>query len=1122
MINQMSTDALAEDVMVSPTSFAQQRLWFFDQLEPGSSVYNISTGFRVTGPLNVAALEQSLNEIIRRHEALRTTFSTREGQPLQVIAAALKLDMPMIDLSSVAAPEREAQMQRYVGEEARRPFDLNRGPLLRMTVLRLEGEEHVLLLTFHHIVSDGWSMGIFLRELTALYGAFCMGGRSPLPELPIQYANFAAWQRQWLQGEVLERQLSYWRKQLEGVSTLEFPTDCPRPKVQTFRGARESVVLSQSLSEALRRLGRQAGATLFMTLVAALTVLLRRYTGQGDIVVGTPVAGRNRTEIEDLIGFFVNTLVLRTDLSGDPTFREFLGRVRGMALDAYAHQDLPFEKLVEELQPERDLSRTPLFQVFLNMDGPEARELSLYGLTVERLMLFEPESPFDFTLYVKEKKQEIQFELVYNADLFRQDRMIWMLGQFQTLLAAIAANPNQPLSTLRLLTGAERHRLSQRSNVVCPANPFIEFRKEDIEQSIPGRFEQQVKQFPDHIAVRTRHHQWTYSELNQTANQIARRILRLCDRGDERIALLLDHNAAMIAGIFGVLKAGKSYVPLDAAHPKARLSYILEDSQAGAILTNTGNLAFAKTLSNGTVELIDMDEIVAGTPTSNPNLPISPETLAYILYTSGSTGQPKGVMQNHCNVLHHIRNYTNRLHLNASDRLTLISSYSFDAAVMDIFGALLNGASLYPMNIKDETPSALSGWIAEEEITIYHSTPTVYRYLVGTPTGKKDLSTTRFVVLGGEEVQKKDTDLFKQNFPPQSIFVNGLGPTESTVTLQYFIDHKTEIPGNRVPVGYPVEDTEVLLLDEAGRQAELYGEIGIRGAHVALGYWRKPEMTEAAFLPDPEGGARRIYRTGDMGRLLPDGSIAFVGRKDGQVKIRGHRVEPGEIESALREHPRVRESVVIAREDAPGDPSAPLPSGLSLRVEDRAGKRLVAYIVPSRRLGPSVGELREFLKERLPDYMIPSAFMMLETLPLTPNGKVDRKALPVPDQAGPDLEKSFVAPRSPIEKLLARIWAEVLGLERVGIHDNFFELGGHSLKATQVMSRLRDAFLVEMPLRTVFEAPTVADLAVAIVRSQTKRVGRQTLTEVLTELEQLSEDEVQTALLQKASSVDET
>ena len=1115
---------IEKEGFVSPTSFAQQRLWFFDQLEPGSSVYNISTGFRVTGPLNVAALEQSLNEIVRRHEALRTTFGVADGQPVQVIAPNLTLALPMVDLSAGAQAglcelpeaEREAKAQHLAKKESQRPFDLVRGPLLRALLLRLDEKKHILLLTFHHIVSDGWSMGIFLRELTALYGAFCMGGRSPLPEPPIQYANFAAWQRQWLQGEVLERQLSYWRKQLEGVSTLEFPTDCPRPKVQTFRGARESVLLSQSLSEALRRLGRQAGATLFMTLLAAFTVLLRRYTGQGDIVVGTPVAGRNRTEIEDLIGFFVNTLVLRTDLSGDPTFRELLGRVRGMALDAYAHQDLPFEKLVEELQPERDLSRTPLFQVFLNMAGPEARELSLHGLTVERLMLFEPESQFDFTLYVKEKKQEIHFELVYNADLFRQDRMIWMLEQFQTLLAAIAADPNQPLSTLRLLTGAERHRLSQRSNVVRPANPFIEFRKEDIEQSIPGRFEQQVKQFPDHIAVRTRNHQWTYSELNQTANQIAQRILRSGDTGDERIALLLDHNAAMIAGIFGVLKAGKSYVPLDAAHPKARLSYILEDCQAGAILTNTGNLAFAKTLSNGTVELINVDEIAAGTPTSNPNLPISPETLAYILYTSGSTGQPKGVMQNHRNVLHHIGNYTNRLHLDASDRLTLISSYSFDAAVMDIFGALLNGASLYPMNIKDETPSALSDWIAEEKITIYHSTPTVYRYLVGTSAGpqagKRDLSTIRFVVLGGEEVQKKDTDLFRQNFSPQSIFVNGLGPTESTVTLQYFIDHKTEIPGNRVPVGHPVEDTEVLLLDEAGRQAELYGEIGIRSAHVALGYWRKPEMTKAAFLPDPEGGTRRIYRTGDMGRLLPDGSIAFVGRKDGQVKIRGHRVELGEIESALREHPRVRESVVIAREDAPGDPSAPL----------RTGKRLVAYIVPGGRPGPSVSELREFLKERLPDYMVPSTLMMLETLPLTPNGKVDRKALPVPDQARPDLEKSFVAPRSPIEKLLAQIWAEVLGLERVGIHDNFFELGGHSLKATQVMSRLQDAFLVEMPLRTVFEAPTVADLAVAIGRSQAKRAGRETLTEVLTELEQLSEDEVQTALVQKASSVDET
>jgi amino acid adenylation domain-containing protein len=1073
-----------------PLSFAQQRLWFLDQWEPGNSAYNMPAAFRLTGPLDVKALECSLNEIVRRHESLRTSFSVVDGQPIQVMAPSLTLTLPVVDLQELPEDEREDQPRRLATEEAKNPFDLAQGPLLRSTLLRLGAQDHVLLLNMHHIVSDGWSMGVFFRELSALYEAFSTGKSSPLPELPIQYADFAGWQRQWLQGQMLETQLSYWRQQLETAPpVLELPTDHPRPPVQTYRGARQSLVLSKTLTEALKALSRQESSTLFMTLLAAFQILLHRYTGQDDIVVGTPVAGRNRTETEGLIGFFLNSLVLRTDLSGNPTFRELLARVRQVALGAYTHQDLPFEKLLEELQAERDLSRTPLFQIFFNMiNSEDIGTLTLREVTAEQLDFHEPTSKFDLTLYAGDRNGTLWFSLVYNPDLFEPATISGLLGHYHTLLEAIAAHPHRPISSLKLLTEAERNQLSTQRNRVAPTNPFIKFEKEDIEQSIPARFEQLVKAYPHRIAVKTRNYQWTYSDLNHRANQIAQTILQSSGRKEERIALLFEHDAPIIAGVLGVLKAGKTYVPLDPTYPKERLSYILKDSQARTVITNSRNIA-APALTNGTLQLINIDD-ARPVWIDNPTLPISPDTLAYILYTSGSTGQPKGVMQNHHNVLHHVGKYTNSLHLNSDDRLTLLSSYSFDAAIMDMFGALLNGATLCPMDLKEEDRAALLVRMVVEKITIYHSTPTVFRYLFGSLTGKENFSTIRFVVLGGEEAQKKDVDLFKRYFPSKSMFVNGLGPTESTLALQYFISHETRITRNTVPAGYPVEDTEILLLNEAGEQAEIYGEIGISSAHVALGYWRKPELTKAAFLPDPEGGTKRIYRTGDLGRLLPDGTISFIGRKDDQVKIRGYRVEPGEVKSALLAHPAVRESAVMAREDAAGN------------------KYLVGYIVPNRLPRPSDSELRAFLKERLPDYMVPSALTILEELPLTPNGKVDRRALPAPDQIRPDLKDTFVAPRTPAENLLAQIWAEVLTLDRVGIYDSFFDLGGHSLLATQVVSRIRNTFHVELALRALFENPTVAGLAAQIAQIQTEN-SAPAISSILADLESLSEEEAE-------------
>ncbi len=1052
-----------------PLSFAQQRLWFLNQFEPNSGFYNISGAVRLTGLLNVTALEQSINEIIRRHDALRTNFVTVEGQPVAAIAEIRNLTLPIVDLRSLPESEKEFSTQRLATQEAVRPFDLATEMLVRTRLLQLGEAEYVLLLTMHHIVSDGWSMGVLVRELTALYSALCSGKPSMLPELPIQYADFAVWQRHNLVGGVLESQLTYWKQQLDGAPTLlELPADRPRPAVQTFQGAHQSLALSKELSTAIATLSQREGVTLFMTLLAVFGTLLYRYTGQSDILIGTPIANRNHAQIEGLIGFFVNTLVLRTNMSGNPSFRELLSRVREMALGAYAHQDLPFELLVEALQPERDLSRNPLFQVMFNLLNFAEERIELPGLTVKNLSAPEElASKFDLTLYVVQQNERIHLKLVYNTDLFEQAQIVEMLGHFCTLLENIIANPEQPITTLPLLTEAERSQRSTRCNLIRLTQPFVEFNFEEIELSICDRFEQQVKKYPKNIAVKTKKYEWTYEELNAAANRVAQTVFSMTGRDTERVALLFEHDAPGIAAILGILKAGKTYVPLDPSYPQERLAYILADSQASVILTNNVNLVLAQALNRENFYLINIDEVVNNT-SSNTNLEILPETIAYILYTSGSTGQPKGVFQNHRNVLHHIRTYVNNLQLGSHDKLTLFSSYSFDASVMDIFGALLSGATLYPININEVGMVNLSEWLIQQEITIYHSTPTVYRYFVNTLTRKDKFPKLRLVVLGGEEVFKQDIELYKQHFDSECILVNGLGPTESTLSLQYFLNQQTEITRNLVPVGYPVNDTEILLLNQAGEQLAVYGigEIAIASPYLALGYWQKPEMTQAVFLSDPQRSNRRIYCTGDLGRLLPDGSIAFVGRKDFQVKIRGYRIELSEIQTQLLEIPEVKEAIVVARVEVSGD------------------KRLVAYLVPNQESVPTISELRHFLKQKLPEYMVPSAFVFLDALPLTPNGKIDKRLLPVPNVSQKSSEVNFVPPRTHTEKNLAAIWAKVLGLEQVGIYDNFFELGGHSLLAIQVMARLRSTFCVELSLRCLFEFPTVAELAEHIETNQ--------------------------------------
>ena len=1081
-------------------SFAQERLWFLDQLMPGSPVFNVPLAVRLSTSIDKRVLERSLNEIVRRHEVLRTTFATVNGQPVPVVLPELKVALQVFDLTEFASvvTAGEAEARRLTKEEAERPFDLANGPLIRAGLIRLDAQNHVLLVTMHHICSDGWSLVVFFQELSQLYEAFSQEAQTPLNELTIQHADYAAWQREWLQGEVLEKQLRYWKEQLGGdLPVLDLPADRPRPSVQTYAGARVSLALSEQLTDALMALSRSNGATLFMTLLAAFKVLLYRHTGQDDIVVGSPIANRPQTETEELIGFFLNNLALRTDLGGNPTFQKVLARVRKTALDAYAHQDVPFEKLIEELKPARDLSRTTIFQVYFNFFN-FADEIKLPGSSGQAISFFEAWSQsdenlskFDLTLYagmqgVKRAPQglnfgkQIKLALVYNTDLFDEASITRMLGHFRTLLEGVVANQQLPISDYPLLTETENSRPFKPGNRIQATNPFTRFDKGEIEQSIPDRFAAQVKKYPKKTAVKSRNYEWSYEELNRAANRVAHAILNACGEGQERVALLFEHDAPMIAGLLGTLKAGKTYVPLDPLCPQARLAHILDDSQPTALLTNNKSIALARDLTRDGLRLINIESLERTAPATDINLSIAPRDLAYLLYTSGSTGQPKGVMQNHRNVLHYIRAYTNNLHINADDRLTLLSSYCFDAAVMDIYGALLNGATLYPVDLKEEGLAGLSEWLSKEEITIYHSTPTVYRYFIDArertlpaclarPLAEEhDFPGLRLVVLGGEEVNRSDVELYRNHFSKNCLLVNGLGPTEATVSLQYFIDKQTNISGQRVPVGYPVEDTEILLLNDAGKPAEIRGEIAIRCAHVALGYWRNKKATEAAFNARSETSSDRVYRTGDTGRRLPDGSIVFAGRKDFQIKIRGFRVELGEIESTLCKHPAVRETVVV-----PGK-------------NESENSSLVAYVVLNPEQAASEIELRGFLKQKLPEYMLPATFVVLDSLPVTASGKLNRRALPDPQDFNQPKVTSAL-PQTTVETLLAKLWSDLLNVKEIGINDSFFELGGHSLLAVRLFAQIEKYFGKRLPLATLFQAPTVAQLAEIIQQEWTPR-----------------------------------
>jgi amino acid adenylation domain-containing protein len=1044
-----------------PLSYAQQRLWFLDQLVPHSPFYNIPAAVQLTGCLDIKALRYTFAEIVRRHEVLRTTFATVGRETVQVIAPAVAIELPVVDLRALTTAEQETESRRLAIEEARRPFDLSRGPLLRVALLCLDASRFVVLLTMHHIVSDGWSVGVLVQEVAALYEAFSRGQPSPLPDLPVQYADFAVWQRKWLQGEVLERQIAYWKGRLYNLPLLELPADRPRPPVQTYRGTRQSFVLPRPLAEALQTVSQREGVTLFMTLLAAFKALLHRYTGQEDIVVGTPIANRNRDEIEGLIGFFVNTLVLRTELSDSLTFRELLGRVREVTLGAYAHQDLPFEMLVDELKPARDLSRSPLFQVmFIHQNAPMTMKVP--GLTLDLLVADNGAAQFDLTLSMEECEQGLAGTLAYSTDLFDAATISRLIGHFRVLLESAVADPGQRLSDLALLTDAERRQLLVEWNDTRTEYPQ--------EQCLHEPFEAQVKQTPDAVAVVFEDHHLTYRQLNRRANQLAHYLQEMGVEPETLVSICLERSSEMMVGLLGILKAGGAYLPLDPMYPQERLAFMLEDSRSPVLLTQSQLLD--KLLRHQARAIcLDADgAAIARMPYTAPTRVVTADNLAYTIYTSGSTGRPKGVQIPHHAVVNFLHSMRQKLDLREMDVVLSVTTLSFDIAGLELFLPLVVGGRVELASRAVAADGAqLMKELSTSGATAMQATPATWRLLLGAgwQAGERLKA-----LCGGERMSRGLAD---QLLTQGIVLWNLYGPTETTIWSSAY---KVEAVDGPVSIGRPIDNTQICLLDSHLQPVPVGvpGELYIGGDGLARGYLNHPDLTSERFIPNPypllsmEGGQRRgqrLYRTGDLARYLPDGNIEFLGRIDHQVKVRGFRIELGEIEAMLSQHPQVRETVVVAREDGAG------PALTALGVD----KRLVAYVVASDGCDPTVNEMRRFLQEKLPDYMIPSVFVMLAALPLTPNGKVDRRALPAPDQSRPSLEQVYIAPASEAERAIAAVWRDVLQVERVGVHDNFFDLGGHSLLMVQAHRQLMTKLGVEFPMADLFKHTTIAALA---------------------------------------------
>ncbi|HEY0603503.1 MAG TPA: amino acid adenylation domain-containing protein, partial [Herpetosiphonaceae bacterium] len=1050
-----------------------------------------------------------------------------------------------IDLQHIASADRDAALIQQAQQQLAAPFDLVQGPLFRATLFRLGDDSHLLLMTMQHIVSDGWSWGVLCRELSAYYEGAIAGTPAILPDLPIQYADYAVWQREYLQGSVRDAQLDYWRQQLADLPVLELPTDHPRPAVISPAGDSLFFQLPADLTAALSAFTQREGVTLFMTGLATLQVLLARYSRQTDLAVGTPIANRTRHETEELIGCFVNTLVLRSRLSLRGSVRDLLQHVRSVALEAYAHQDVPFEEVVDALQPERDLSRTPLFQVMFVLQNAPLAPLTLPDVAIERFQLPSTTSKFDLTLTLEETPDGISGNVEFSTALFERPTIERLVAHFQTLLAGIVSDPDQPIGLLPLLSEAERHHLLVTCQPDAVATP--------VTQCLHQIFEAQAARTPQFIAVSHDQEHLTYGDLDARANQLARYLQRLGVRAETRVGLYLHRSLDLMVGMLAILKAGAAYVPIDPTYPVERVAFMVADMQAPVIVTHeqlAAKLYAEHADHQATTICLDRDrERIGQESTERVSAPVTPDQLAYIIYTSGSTGRPKGTLISHAMVVRLFSSTQPWFHFDTGDVWTLFHSAAFDFSVWEIWGALLHGGRLVIVPyLTSRDPEAFYDLLRSEQVTVLNQTPSAFRQLIAVDRQRGSTASDlalRYVIFGGEALDLQSLrPWFEHHGDQRPQLVNMYGITETTVHVTYrpltladLSDHSRSV------IGGPIPDLRLYVCDPFGQLAPTGapGELYVGGAGVARGYLNRPALTAERFVPDPfaqspEQAGARLYRSGDLARYLPNGDIEYLGRIDQQVKLRGFRIELGEIEAALKQHPAVREAVVLVRDDRLVAYVVQEQRNKETReqenLEPRTKNQEVEPEIPPR-LSPTrrkpaeewgrgaggeglVPNLRQHLGQRLPEYMIPAVFVPLKELPLTTNGKLDRKALPVPDLTSIERQDTLVAPRTPAEEVVAQIWSRLLRIEQISVHDNFFELGGNSLLATQVIVRLHEIFPINVSVRSMFDRPTVAGLVEALVALWGQADALDALDEIATiyqQMESLSEEEVRALLM---------